>query len=146
MFPNAAPTRPTRSPLPAASLVTNWNVVLYRKTESIHPPSHSHDPSQIIYGSFYIQLQQQACPTSPSRSDVLCLRYQSQHQKNTIDSYALPFTITQLSDVNLSPDSVPLSSTLSAATSSKFYNGDQQNVRKLIAKKTNNGLNFLCEN
>ncbi|CAF0767139.1 unnamed protein product [Adineta ricciae] len=128
MFPNAAPTRPTRSPLPAASLVTNWNVVLYRKAESIHP-SHSHDPSQIVSGSFYIQLQQQACSTSPSRSDVLCLRYQSQHQKNTIDSYALPFTITQLSDVNLSPDSVPLSSTLSSATSSKFYNGDQQNVR-----------------
>ena len=134
MFPNAAPTRPTRSPLPAASLVTNWNVVLYRKAESTYP-SHSHDPSQAVSGSFYIQLQQQACSASPSRSDVLCLRYQFQHQKNTIDSYALPFTITQLSDVNLSPDSVPLSSTLSSATSSKFYNGDQQNVRKLIITK-----------
>ncbi|UJR35353.1 hypothetical protein I4U23_028111 [Adineta vaga] len=131
MFPNAAPSRPTRPTLPALHPVSNWNVVLYRKTESA-PSSHSYDPSQTTYGSFYIQLQQQACSSSPSRSDVLCLRYQSQQQKNTLDSYALPFTVTQLTDVNLSPESVPLSSTLAAASSSassRFYNSDQQSVR-----------------
>jgi hypothetical protein len=139
MFPNAAPTRPTRPILPAASPVSNWNVVLYRKAEAVQP-SHTYDLAQTqvpypVYGSFYIQLQQQACASSPSRSDVLCLRYQSHQQKNTVDSYTLPFTISQLSDVKLSPDSVPLSSSMSTTTSSKFYNTDQQSVRKFNREK-----------
>jgi hypothetical protein len=137
MFPNAPPTRPT---LPPASPVSNWSVALYRKAE----PIHSHDSSQLqspqqVYGSFYIQLQQQANPSSPSRSDVLYLRYQSQQQKNSVNSYTLPFTINQLSDIKLSPDTVPLSSTAATSAASKFYNAEQQTVRKFET----DGIQFL---
>jgi hypothetical protein len=141
MFPNAAPTGSTRTTLSPASPVLNWSVALYRKTE----PIHSYDPSQSpipqqVYGSFYIQLQQQANPSSPSRSDVLYLRYQSQQQKNSVNSYTLPFTISQLSDSKLSPDTVPVSSTAPPTTTaaSRFYNAEQQTVRKFGGK-------FLCE-
>jgi hypothetical protein len=136
MFHNAAPTR---SSLPSASPVSNWSVILYRKAEPIHS-SYSHDPSQThsnqqIYGSFYIQLQQQASSLSPSRSDALYLRYQPHQQKNTVDSYTLPFTISQLSDVKLSPDTVPLATIASTSSaSSKFYNAEQQTVRKCLGR------------
>jgi hypothetical protein len=134
MFPNEAPTRPTLS---SASPVSNWSVALYRKVESNHTydPSQSQTPTQ-VYGSFYIQLQQQANPSSPSRSDALYLRYQSQQQKNNVNSYTLPFTISQLSDVKLSPDTVPVSS-----TASRFYNAEQQTIRKFEQKK--NSIKFL---
>ncbi len=141
MFPNAPPTRPTRPTLPPASPVSNWSVALYRKAE----PIHSYDSSQLqspqpVYGSFYIQLQQQANLSSPSRSDVLYLRYQAQQQKNSVNSYTLPFTINQLSDIKLSPDTVPLSSTAAtSAAASKFYNAEQQTVRKFET----DGIQFL---
>jgi hypothetical protein len=127
MFPNAAPAEPTRTTLPAATPVSNWSVALYRRIEP-----NSYDQSQTpqqTYGSFYIQLQQQASSSSPSQSDVLCLRYQSQQQKNNVNSYTLPFTISQLSDIKWTPDTVPLSSTAGSA-SSRFYNAEQQLVRK----------------
>lgn len=135
MFPNAPPTGPTRSILPPASPVSNWSVALYRKAEALHPSdlSQSQSPQQ-VYGSFYIQLQQQASPSSPSRSDVLYLRYQPQQQKNSVNSYTLPFTISQLNDAKLSPDTVPVSSTAPSA-SSRFYNAEQQTVRKFDREK-----------
>jgi hypothetical protein len=139
MFPNAAPTGPTRPNLPSSTPVSNWNVALYRKADPVNS-SNSYDPSQSqipqqVYGSFYLQLQHQANSSSPSRSDVLYIRYQSQQQKNTIDSYTLPFTITQLSDMKLSPDTAPLSSTAAGSASSRFYNADQQSVRKCRKNK-----------
>lgn len=132
MFPNAPPTGPTRPTLPAASPVSNWSVALYRKADS----HHNFDPSQQVSGSFYIQLQQQASPSSPSRSDVLYLRYQPQQQKNSVNSYTLPFTICQLSDVKLSPDTVPVSSTSSTSSATRFYNAEQQSIRKFLERKT----------
>jgi len=119
MFPNATSTRPT---LNSAHPVSNWSVALYRKAE--YDPSQS----QPVYGSFYIQLQQQASSSSPSRSDVLYLRYQSQQQNNSVNSYTFPFTISQLSDSKLSPDTAPVSST--AGTATRFYNAEQQTIRK----------------
>ncbi|CAF3513215.1 unnamed protein product [Adineta steineri] len=140
MFPNAPPTGPTRPTLPVASPVSKWNVILYRKAEPIQT-SHSYDSTQ-IYGSFYIQLEHQASSSSPSRSDVLYLRYQSQQQKNTVDSYTLPFTISQVSNEDLSPDKVPLASSISSSsTSSKFYNSEQQTVR--INGQSNNPFTLL---
>jgi len=131
MFPNAPPTEPTRPTLPDAQPVSNWSVALYRKAESNYNPSQQ-QISQPVYGSFYIQLQQPANPLSQNRSDVLYLRYQSQQQKNSVNSYTLPFTISQLSDMKLSSDTVPVSST--ATTASKFYNAEQQTVRKFERK------------
>ena len=133
MFPNATPTGPTRPTLPSASPVSNWSVALYRKAE----PLHSHDPvpsslPQQVYGSFYIQLQQQANSSSPSPSDVLYLRYQSQQQRNSVNSYTLPFTISQLSDIKLSPDTVQVSSTAGTSAATRFYNVEQQAIRKFF--------------
>ncbi|CAF0762456.1 unnamed protein product [Adineta ricciae] len=120
MFPNAGETEPTRTPLPIAAPVSNWSVALYRKAEPIvplNPTDISQGPApQQVYGSFYVQLQQQACATSPSRSDVLYFRYRPQQQRNNADSYVLPFTITQLSDMKLSAESAPLTSTTTAST------------------------------
>lgn len=135
MFPNAAPTGPTRPNLPPATPVSNWSVALYRKAE----PLHSHDSTQSqtpqqVYGSFYIQLQQQTCSSSPSPSDVLYLRYQSQQQRNSVNCYTLPFTISQLSDVKLSPDTAPVSSTSSAMAATRFYNVEQQAIRKFLSQ------------
>jgi hypothetical protein len=115
MFPNAAPTGPARTNLQPAAPVANWSVALYRKAEAILPlsPSDVSDTPapQQTYGSFYIQLQQQATSSSPSRSDVLHFRYQGQLQKNSADSYILPFTISQLSDMKLSADMAPIATT-----------------------------------
>lgn len=135
MFPNAAPNGPTRPNLPPTAPVSNWSVALYRKAE----PSQSHDSTQFqtaqqVSGSFYIQLQQQACSSSPSSSDVLYLRYQSQQQRNSVNCYSLPFTISQLSDVKLSPDTAPVSSTSVAMTATRFYNVEQQAIRKFILR------------
>lgn len=120
MFPSAAPAEPSRTTLPPAAPVANWSVALYRKAEPILPLTQSDVSStpapQQTFGSFYVQLQQQASSTSPSRSDVLYFRYQAQLQRNSADSYTLPFTITQLNDVKLSPDSAPLASTSSRAS------------------------------
>ena len=129
MFPKAAPTTPTRTPLPPAAPVSNWSVALYRKAEPIIPLSSS-DASetpapQQTNGSFYVQLQQQATSTSPSRSDVLYFRYQAQQQRNSAKSYTLPFTVTQLSDMKLSADSAPI-----ASTSIRSLNLEQQAGRK----------------
>ena len=121
MFPKAAPTEPTRMTLPAAAPVGNWSVALYRKAEPIlplNPSDVSTSPApQQSYGSFYVQLQQQACSTSPNRSDVLYFRYQAQLQKNNAAVYALPFTVSQLSEMKLSSDTAPISSTSMRATS-----------------------------
>ncbi|CAF1020786.1 unnamed protein product [Adineta steineri] len=126
MFPNAAPTEPNRTSLPPAAPVSNWSVALYRKAEPIlplNPVDVSQTPApQQTYGSFYIQLQQQASSTSPSRSDVLYFRYQAQQQRNSADSYTLPFTISQLSDMKLAADTAPISSTSGRSPS----NVDQQ--------------------
>jgi hypothetical protein len=115
MYPKAAPTGPARANLPPAAPVANWSVALYRKEEPIlplNPSDTSQTPaSQQTNGSFYVQLQQQATSTSPSRSDVLYFRYQGQLQKNTADAHVLPLTVCQLSDVKLAPESVPISST-----------------------------------
>ena len=119
MYPN------TSIPLTPIAPISNWSVALYRKAE--YDSFHSQN-SQQVYGSFYIQLQQQASSSSPSRSDVLYLRYQPQRQNNNVDSYTFPFTIDQLSDCKLSPDNVPASST--AGTSTRFYNAEQQTIRK----------------
>ncbi len=127
MFPKAAPTEPSRTTLPPSAPVANWSVALYRKAEPIlplNPSDISQTPApQQTYGSFYVQLQQQATSSSPSRSDVLYFRYQAQLQKNSADSYALPFTISQLSDIKLSPDAVPISSTSIRATSNEQNSG-----------------------
>ncbi|UJR10528.1 hypothetical protein I4U23_014731 [Adineta vaga] len=127
MFPNAAPAESARTPLPPAAPVSNWSVALYRKAEAT-VPLNSTDISQgsipqQIYGSFYVQLQQQACSTSPSRSDVLLFRYQQQQQRNTADSYISPFTVSQLTDMKLSAETAPLSST---TTATRPPNLDQQ--------------------
>ncbi|CAF3355912.1 unnamed protein product [Rotaria sp. Silwood1] len=132
MFPNAAPTGSTRRVLPPESPVSNWSVLLYRKVEPTHS-FHSYDVSQSpipqqVYASFYIQLQQQYNPSSSSHSNILHLRYKSQQQKNTVDSYTLPFTICLLDDVKLSQDTTPVSSA-TGTSSSRFYNAEQQTVR-----------------
>jgi len=123
MFPNAAPTGPTRATLPSAAPVANWSVALYRKAEPIlplNPTDVSQTPApQQTNGSFYVQLQHQATSSSPSRSDVLYFRYQAQLQRNSADSYALPFTISQLSDMKLSPDTAPIASTSIRSTSNE---------------------------
>jgi len=115
MFPNAAPTAPARTALPPAAPIANWSVALYRKAEPIlplNPLDVSQTPApQQTFGSFYVQLQQQASPSSPSRSDVLYFRYQAQQQRNSADAYALPFTISQLSDMKLSADTAPITTT-----------------------------------
>ena len=127
MFPTAAPTGPARTILPPASPVANWSVALYRKAEPIlplNPSDVSPTPApQQTYGSFYIQLQQQACSSSPSRSDVLYFRYQAQLQENSVDNYTLPFTISQLSDMKSSLDAAPLASTSIRATNSEQHAG-----------------------
>ena len=136
MFPNAAPTGTGRTPLPPASPVSNWSVFLYRKPESSSSSFQSYESSQgnssqQAGASFYIQLQFQADSKSPARSDVLCLRYQfQQQQRNNLNSYTLPFTISQLSDMNLSPDTASLPATGPSSSSSRFYNAEQQTVRK----------------
>ena len=123
MFPTAAPTGPARTILPPAAPVSNWSVALYRKAEAIlplNPLDVSSTPApQQTYGSFYIQLQQQATATSPSRSDVLYFRYQAQLQRNNADGYALPLTISQLSDMKLSLDTAPMASTSIRATNTE---------------------------
>jgi hypothetical protein len=133
MFPNTAPAR---SALPTAVPVSSWSVALYRKAEPIPSSSSSSSYpyessqtqiSQQTYGSFYIQLQHQAGPSSPSRSDVLHLRYLPQQPRNDIDSYSLPFTICQLEDMQLSSDTPSFSAT---GPTSRFYNAEQQSVRK----------------
>lgn len=117
MFPQEAPAGPKRPTLPAAAPVHNWSVALFRKAELIQPlnaletPPQTTAPLQQTYGSFYVQLQHQACPTSPSPSDVLYFRYQAQQQKNNADSYNLPFTIALLNDMKLSPDTAAFATT-----------------------------------
>jgi len=128
MFPQAAPTNSARKTLPIAAPVSNWSVALYRKAEPIVPLNYS-DASptpapQQTYGSFYVQLQNQACSTSPSRSDILYFRYQSQLQKNNADSYALPFTVCQLNDIKLSTDTAPLATTSVRATNNEQNSGE----------------------
>jgi len=112
MFPRAAPTGPTRPVLPSASPVQNWSVALYRKAEIIQltDPTNS-TVIQQTYGSFYIQLQHQATSTSPSSTDVLYFRYQNSQQKNSVESYQLPFTVTQINEMKLSVDVAPLATT-----------------------------------
>lgn len=112
MFPRAAPTGPTRPVLPSASPVQNWSVALYRKAEIIQltDPTNS-TLIQQTYGSFYIQLQHQATPTSPSSTDVLYFRYQNSQQRNSVESYQLPFTVTQINEMKLLADVVPLATT-----------------------------------
>ena len=122
MFPQAAPTEPARTTLPPAAPVSNWSVALYRKAEPILP-SAIPDAAQAAntqptLGSFYVQLQQQASASSPSRSDVLYFRYQSQQQRNNINAYALPLTVSQVTDAKLASDSAPL------ATTSRHPNSD----------------------
>jgi hypothetical protein len=133
MFPNAAPTGSARTTLPPAVPVANWSVALYRKAEPIlplNPSDISQTPApQQTYGSFYVQLQQQATSSSPSRSDVLYFRYQAQLQKNSADSHVLPFTICQLSDMKLSPELVPISTTSVRATN------NEQNSGRIFEKK-----------
>lgn len=130
MFPNSAPTGPVRITLPPAAPVSNWSVALYRKAEPILPLSSSDISAtpapQQTYGSFYVQLQHQAASASPSRSDVLYFRYQAQLQKNSADAYIVPFTVCQLSDVKLSVDTAPLSTT-SIRTSSHEQNSGERN-------------------
>lgn len=127
MFPTAAPTEPARTTLPAITPVSNWSVALYRKAEPIlplNPSDVSPTPApQQTYGSFYVQLQHQACSASPSRSDVLYFRYQAQLQRNTAESYTLPFTVSQLSDMKLSSDVAPLASTSIRATNTEQHAG-----------------------
>lgn len=119
-----------RTPIPPAAPVSNWSVALYRKSEPIVPLNTSdlsqNVAPQQINGSFYVQLQQQASPTSPTRSDVLYFRYQSQQQKNSANSYTFPFTISQLSNMNFSPDTVPISST----ATTRFAGNEQQSGQK----------------
>jgi hypothetical protein len=129
MFPKAAPAGPGRTTLPPSAPVSNWSVALYRKAEPILS-SNSSDISQTpapqqTYGSFYVQLQQQATSSSPGRSDVLYFRYQAQLQRNSADSYTLPFTISQLSDIKLSPDTAPISSTSLRSTNSEQQTGEK---------------------
>lgn len=129
MFPKAAPTDPTRTTLPPAAPVSNWSVALYRKSEPILPVNPS-DVSQTpvpqqTNGSFYVQLQQQASASSPGRSDVLYFRYQAQQQRNNPDSYTLPITISQLSNMNLSLETAPISSTSSTLPSTEQQSGEK---------------------
>ena len=113
MFSQSASNRAT---LPVQTPVSNWSVALYRKAEPAVTLNSSDIPgaapvSPAIIGSFYVQLQYQASSDSPSSSDVLYFRYQSQHQRNTADVYTLPFTVSQISDFKLAPDVVQLAST-----------------------------------
>ncbi|CAF1106784.1 unnamed protein product [Rotaria sordida] len=130
MFPNAPPTESTRRVLPPECPIANWNVLVYRKVEPMHS-FQSYDLSQSpnsqqVFASYYIQLQQQCNPSSSTHSNILHLRYKSQQQKNTVNSYILPFTICLLDDIKLSQDTPPLPST--PGTSSRFYNVEQQSV------------------
>ncbi|CAF2763131.1 unnamed protein product [Rotaria sp. Silwood2] len=132
MFPNAAPTGSIQRSLPPESPVANWNVFVYRKVEPTHT-FHSYDVSQSqnpqqANSSFYIQLQQHYNSSLSSHSNILHLRYKSLQQKNTVDSYTLPFTICLLDDIKLAQDTAPLAST-GGTSSSRFYNADQQTVR-----------------
>lgn len=127
MFPNAAPTESNQRTLPATSPVYNWGVLVYRKAEPILS-SHAYYSNQAqtsppVYESFYIQLQQ----PSSNQSSVLYFRYQPPQQRSTTNFYSLPFTISQLNDVKLSPDSISYSAT---SASSKFYNTEQPSARK----------------
>lgn len=132
MFPN---------PLP---YVTNWNVAVYRKVESVGQSSfYTHDSSQnpnsqSIYASFYVQLTAQADSQGPTRSDVLYFRSQPiQVQKSNPNSQNLPFTITQINDFKLQPETAPVfSAGPSSSSSSKFYNAEQQSVRKFNWNRT----------
>jgi hypothetical protein len=136
MFPNAAPTAPARTALPPAAPIANWSVALYRKAEPILPvnPTDNSQTSvpQQTYGSFYVQLQQQASASSPSRSDVLYFRYQAQQQRNTADAYTLPFTISQLSDMKLSADTVPITSTSSRSPNNEQQTGGKCRMSKIF--------------
>jgi hypothetical protein len=130
MFPNAAPAGPARTTLPPTAPVSNWSVALYRKAEPIlplNPSDISQTPApQQTNGSFYVQLQHQACSSSPSRSDVLYFRYQAQVQRNTADSYTLPFTISQLSDMKIAPDTAPIASTSLRSTNTEQPIGENE--------------------
>ena len=118
MFPQAAPTGPARTTLPAAVPVSNWSVALYRKAEPVLPLHPTDGPPSSAplqtSGSFYVQLQRQTSSTSPGPSDVLYFRYQAQRQRNTANTYNLPFTVSQLSDMRLSLDMNPLATTRTA--------------------------------
>ena len=129
MFSNAAPPGSIRQALPVESPVSNWSVALYRKTEPIYS-SYSYDNPQQTRGSFYLQLQQQS-----NSSNVLYFRYQPQRQKNSVDSYTLPFTISQLDNVKLSPETASFSPTAATVASSKFYDAEQQTVRKFRQRR-----------
>jgi hypothetical protein len=139
MFPKAAPTGPSRPNLPATVPVLNWSVALYRKVGPSHSANvNDHSPltvGQHAFGSFFIQLQHQACSSSPSSSDVLYVRYQGQEQRNSIDAYQLPFTISQLSEMKMSPDQAPLAST-------RFNTADVQASKRVTTTATN-GLRCL---
>ena len=115
MFSELVSNELPRRTMPTAAPVSNWSVALYRKAEPIlplHPSDVSPTAtSQQTNASFYVQLQQQATSSSPSRSDILYFRYQAQRQQNSPNSYSLPFTISQLNNMNLSPDTAPISST-----------------------------------
>jgi hypothetical protein len=104
-----------QSALSTAASVSNWSVALYRKAEPILPlnPTDGSQTSAVqqTYGSFYVQLQYQASSSSPGLSDVLYFRYQAQQQNNSATTYTLPFTVSQLSDMKLSPDTVTSAST-----------------------------------
>lgn len=139
MFSNPPTTGSTRRIIPIETPVSNWNVYVYRKSEPISS-FQSYDTSyvqapQVGYVSFYIQLQQ---PTnsSSSNSSVLYLRYLSQQQRSTHDSCTYPFTISVLDDTKLSPETAPSLST-TVPQSSRFYNVEQQTVRKLEKKILN---------
>lgn len=105
-----------RANVPAPAPVLNWSVALYRKAEPSVPLNSSEfvKPNNVAtqsVGSFFVQLQTQASRASPSLTDVLHFRYQAHQHRNTPNSYTLPFTISLLNDMKLSPDSVPLAST-----------------------------------
>ncbi|CAF1927991.1 unnamed protein product [Rotaria magnacalcarata] len=131
MFFNPPTTESKRPSLPVETPVSSWNVIVYRKTEPIHS-FHSYDISQTQYlqqgyASFYIQLQQSADPSS-TNSSVLYLRYLAQSQRNSVDTSILPFTISLLDDLKLSPETSPSLSAM-GTQASRFYNVEQQSVR-----------------
>ncbi|CAF3352060.1 unnamed protein product [Rotaria socialis] len=131
MFSNPLTTGSKRPSLPVETPVSSWNVIVYRKTEPIHS-FHSYDTSQAQYfqqgyASFYIQLQQSADPSS-TNSSVLYLRYLTQSQRNSVDTSILPFTISLLDDLKLSPETSPSLSAM-GTQASRFYNTEQQSVR-----------------
>ena len=132
MFPNVTPAGSRRLNVPPAAPVSNWSVALYRKAENVQSSFYSYESSQVhisgtVSGAFYIQLQHQADPTSPSCSDVLYCRYRS--SKSDPLSPQLPFTISQINNFTLKPETAPTINS-GNAQASKFYNAEQSVARK----------------